>query len=97
MKRSILLSHSSLPPLYLLPLRDRVNTDALTALNQNFDYFDLEVLQTPLCLRPACPLIKPKSRSQQQQHKHTLTHILIHTHTWKHYKYLLGTRDSGLE
>lgn len=45
--------------------RHRVNTpkDApKTALNQNFDYFDMEVLQTPLP-KPApraahCPLIK---------------------------------------
>lgn len=65
----------------------RVNTDALTALNQIFDYFDLEVLQTPQrCVRPAHPLIKPKSRSQQQ-----LKLTRTHTHTLQ-----VFTRDQGL-
>lgn len=88
MKRSPLCNapHYSFPTLLQ---HARVNTDALTALNQIFDYFDLEVLQTPqCCVRPAHPLIKPKSRSQQQLK-------LTRTHTHTHYKYLLGTMDSG--
>lgn len=54
--------------------RHRVNTpkDApKTALNQIFDYFDMEVLQTPLPKpAPARPLPIDKARDEQNQQQH---------------------------